>query len=417
MKYLLQKLTIYILLLLGFQSLFNSCKFDPTITPPEIQDSIKSINVFLDNSASMEGYMKSRTEFTEIVDDMLTDLNKTNNFKNNLKCFTISDELRTHNLDSFQRCLRIDSKHRIGIGKSSKLDSILTVIISTTDTSDISLLITDGIISGSDEEIRSYRTITKGEYNFDKKNDFKNIVKSIVDKNKDLGIIIQFYNSNFSGKYYKLDNSFIDSNFSSRPFYVIILGREKLLQKFYKQKILKDPIAEIIISDCDGNLIPVQTSDTKGVVANFANKTVKEEKNKEGLTMYLLIPDGFLFFNDFIKNKYKVIYNDTDTAIISGKIVKSSELKINNDPKIKNLITTHSHAIQLSAEVGLKSGDKVEIAHYIDPTLINRYNAEDDRIIDISYSKTLNLRYFIQGIIDGKGKENNKLFSEIINIK
>jgi len=195
---------------------------------------IKKVKLYLENSASMAGYFRHKTEFSDMMDDVITQFNISSKFRDKLEAYTICEAIEKYNtIEDFQSALRLEPGHQIPIGKSSQLDKILQNIYENTAKGEISILVTDAIMSGTDEQLKSYFKETGQHYNQAKKNALKNDIFSIADSKKDeFFISVCAQKSSFQGTYYKLDNSRLSGTFDNRPYYIISIGDKNLYTEY-----------------------------------------------------------------------------------------------------------------------------------------------------------------------------------------
>ena len=148
----------------------------------------------------MAGYFNTRTKFYDNIDNILVRLNGKRTFRDSVFTFTIGDEIKAYtDVESFRNQLDPTNKTRIAIAKSSPLDEIIANVCKASGEKDLNIIVTDGIISGSNKKLESYDD-PKAEkyYNKDFVNNLRNdimaklerLYRSILCKN--IGISVQF---------------------------------------------------------------------------------------------------------------------------------------------------------------------------------------------------------------------------------
>lgn len=176
------------------------------------------VHVYMENSASMQGYNnKDCNGFTSVISELVSAYGR-----KNTKGYFYSDGL-SEATDADKFADKIAGK-KVLYGKSSPLHVIISTIINKN--SSISFLVTDGIMSGTDEQIR-----TNASYNKDYREELQHNLSDKL-KEKQLASSIYQFESNFDGTYYCYDNSQIVLKERKRPFYVIAIGQKKYINDF-----------------------------------------------------------------------------------------------------------------------------------------------------------------------------------------
>ena len=212
-------------------------------TAPARVDSIK---FYLENSHSMGGYFQSQTDFFDNLDGIISDLDLSSNYPGRVHAYTIAEEIvGFESPDVFRSQLDPTNDTRIAIARSSPLHTIIQDICTHSGDHSVSLLVTDGIPSGSNRQLARYDNKAQDKYyNRDFISNLKNDLKTNIDRScNDLSIRIMAYRSNFNstGKhpYFKLDNNQHNGvqlgEFTRRPYYVFAIGRAEELRQFFEK--------------------------------------------------------------------------------------------------------------------------------------------------------------------------------------
>ena len=199
-----------------------------------------TVSIYLDNTSSMEGYYKSRdiSRFTSII-SAINDYYASQSSTKISAYYTQSDAKTKKTaitqvaFDELQNKL---THNNMTFGDSYQLDEFFNHLVNrlqnSGETADgIAFFITDGIPSGTNDEIknsigRRYSISNKGV-----------LESRIADRirplaNNGYSAAIYQFESNFTGDYYKYDNSKVRLNEKSRPFYVIAIGKNNLMDLF-----------------------------------------------------------------------------------------------------------------------------------------------------------------------------------------
>lgn len=194
----------------------------------KIEPQLTSTVIFIDGSVSMQGYIAPTvtTNFSAVasaIEGLVLDSCSEYIFKKN------KEQISGNNLSKqiSEKTLKLD-------GKESNLGVMLSEMINGVNNmpSSVYFLITDGILSTTDDNIRTDREwnrVHRGKL----QQDIENILRH--GKNKVASIVLQ-YEAPFRGKYTaynNLDKPYLDNQI--RPYYVIAIGQPSIIQQVYKE--------------------------------------------------------------------------------------------------------------------------------------------------------------------------------------
>jgi len=118
--------------------------------PTKVSASNKpSVNVYVENSGSMDGYVRGITDFEQIVYNYLTDI-IISDFTDSLNLFYINSDIIPQGSDISDFIERLEpSTFRIRGGNRgiSDISNVLKTVLSETQENEIAILVTDGIFS------------------------------------------------------------------------------------------------------------------------------------------------------------------------------------------------------------------------------------------------------------------------------
>lgn len=192
---------------------------------------IDSINLYIETSASMGGYFQKDAEFKTIVSDLSAKLH--NNIKPLSIWFIAEEKIRYPNeVSQFGAAI---ATTRIADQKSSQIHKIIEEIAANTDSTSVSLFVSDCILSFPDEEIRNNPEINK----YEAPNALKNNIFATFSnlKRRNLTASVYAFTSKFYGTYYDYGNRKTALNGERRPFYIWVIGNKALLDDF-NEKLL-----------------------------------------------------------------------------------------------------------------------------------------------------------------------------------
>lgn len=194
---------------------------------------LKGFNVYLENSGSMNGYVKGNTGFKQSIYFYLSQIE--NNITDSINLFYINNKVIPLgiNIDSFIKNINpVNFVKKGGNTSASDIAVVLDMILNRHKTNEISLFISDCIFSPgkkyqSDKEVQNYliQQCTHIENSFKRK---------LREMNHELAIVICQLYSDFNGNYFNRYDKpqYIDAK---RPFYFWLIGSPKHIQKLLKE--------------------------------------------------------------------------------------------------------------------------------------------------------------------------------------
>jgi len=190
-----------------------------------------NINVYIENSGSMDGYVKGVTEFEQAVYNYLTDI-KISKFTDSLNLFYINSDIIPQGSDISDFIEKLDPttfKNKGGSRGTTDISNLLKSVLTETKPNEISILVTDGIFSpgvGKDAE----------QYLVNQQIGIKSSMADYLDKYPNSAVVIYQLSSKFDGWYYNREDSRTKIN-EERPYYLWIIGKTDLINDL----ILKVP--------------------------------------------------------------------------------------------------------------------------------------------------------------------------------
>jgi hypothetical protein len=188
-----------------------------------------NVNVFVENSASMDGYVKGVTDFETAMYNLMADI-KLAKFCDSLNLNYINSEVVNNavnalppDIEDFIRKLEpTDFRRRGGNRGSTDIKEILRDVLGRVDGRNVAILISDFVFSpGKGMDATEYLEQQQVGIRIDiaqKKDSF------------DLAIAVIQLESGFNGVYYDRNNSSNAMN-GNRPYYVWVIGSEEQLRE------------------------------------------------------------------------------------------------------------------------------------------------------------------------------------------
>ena len=378
--------------------------FPPPPPPPPPQEVYftkgtepQLATIYLDNSASMQGYVKG-IQYLDALADLMSIYPNT------------EARLMSNSAMVIKKGSELISKlanNDINYVGQSLLNNDLEYIVSDIEKANkmkktkIAFFVTDGIMCGPASEIRK-----DSNYNINHRQDLTNSISDVF-KGKELGVSVYRLVSDFKGVYYCYDNSHepIDA---LRSFYIIAIGKPEVVSDFkenfikrQKQSIFKlRPKNEIhfIESKPINQYLSINAGTDGNVVLSIdKNNTVVYDRSKIKSDKDINFQISF----DAFKN-YK--YSGIDLA-------KNVQVKIDGtEYKTEAIADSLRNALIVKVDKnrlkGTSDGSKVHITiPYFTPAWITSTivsNDNDLRFIQgLADESTFFFNYFINGIMNG----------------
>lgn len=196
-----------------------------------ILPTIGKVRLYLETSASMNGYFGGNTEYKQIVTDLAVKIDKE---ISPVSISFISDTIRnfTHNATAFSNHI---ATTKIAKDKSSQLHEIFKKIALNTKNQDVSIFISDCILSFSNKVVKANPSINKTSASSTLKN---NIYSTFIDlKNNKQAASLYAFSSQFFGYYYDYQNVKTKLPGTVRPFYIWVIAKNNILPVFDEKLI------------------------------------------------------------------------------------------------------------------------------------------------------------------------------------
>ena len=211
-----------------------------TRKPTAIQP-IQDINVYLENSGSMDGYVKGNTGFEQSVYAYLTEL-QISKLIDTLNLNYINSKVipRGHDVETFIHNIEpVDFRKHGGNLGTSDIAVVLDSILQRHDKEDISIFISDCIVSPGKKYASSPQSLNN--YLLEQRTRIKKSFISALDKtNNDLSVVVCQLTSLFDGRFY---NKFDQPKYykGERPFYIWLIGSTSHIKQL-QDKVTLEPL-------------------------------------------------------------------------------------------------------------------------------------------------------------------------------
>ena len=208
----------------------NNDIFLPSNDGQKVFPAPSNIKIFMENSASMDGYVDLNSEFKDALGKIIVKshnyCDSTNLYFVNNAIYDVQKTALKGNVSYFISQLNAKTM-KVGDRSSSNINQIFSMVLERTKNDTISILFSDFVYSIEGKNISaliaSAKNLTMAA--------FMNALK----EDPDFATIILKCSSQFSGKYYDRNNRPI-SYTGIRPYYIFIMGKYEYL-KYLDQKL------------------------------------------------------------------------------------------------------------------------------------------------------------------------------------
>lgn len=335
------------------------------------------VNLYVENSGSMYGYMHDGFEFKDAVFGYITGVNR---YVKDTRFFYINSKIVPNNipLENLSGSFSADAFRAAGGDRSSTdLASMLKMILKRQDAKTVSVFVSDCILSLPKGAARNY--FVNNQISIEA------IVSKKLKKQKDLTFVVYRLMSRFCGKFYNSKGSSdIDAR---RPYYVVLAGPGNLVSQLVRKVPLESvPNAKVT------NMV-AYTAKHKPVMTltNSTGRLFKDNK------CTLLPEKGSDNYRIKVLADLTSTFMDADT-LVNRKLYKSSDrqFKLEYVERIKDTESPYTHILTVSAPQSVQpTNERISLEKPETPVWIEQAN--DDTGVFIG-RKTTGIKYVLYGI-------------------
>lgn len=358
----------------------NSCtnyEISTTDKNEEVTDNTKpKLNVFIENSGSMDGFVLDKSQFRDDLYDYISKLKGCTKAQNlyyiNAQIIPIQEPL-----ESFFTNLNVDDfKAKGGNRAHSDIVDMLGNMLSKADNNTVTLFASDCILDLPEGKTQSFFGL--------KKTALAEKIRQYRTQHEGFGFRILCMQSNFNGNLYPTGKAPIAVN-GNRPYYIWIFGPNKLISQLMKavpdESLGKDLKNCIAFSDISKGQVPNNVGKSKGAISRDGKVSLKSGNPKFDLYANL---GRTLLDEKSIEDK--------------GSYDLSPFLKIEGVSKINNDQSKYTHIIHLNLNHASRAENlKVALKKYDEDNLPKWVNDINDETGD-KQGTTCGIKYLIQGI-------------------
>ena len=371
------------------------------LTEDEVQNNVgpSVVNVFVENSGSMDGYVKGITEFEQAVYSYISDIKNNESVCCAMKLFYINsvkiqqpDDVR----DFIEKLEPSSFKLKGGNRKSTDLSNVIGDVIKDQTKDEINILVSDCVFSPG-------RGKNAHEYLVNQQIGIKGHFANKLKENPEFAVVIFQLDSYFDGRYFNCYDSPVAIT-AKRPFYILIFGDRCRVQALLKNV----PISKIkgsgvlnSYSIANTNIQPDYSIMVMPKIGSFQpdpsnpRTSIKKAKvDKRNPSMPFCVSIGIDYSSLLLDDSYLC---DANNYVINNKSYNISVT--NND--ISNNSYTHIIKLCLNNPI-ISRGDIVISLGKNKSVWAEKMTDEEgvDIFADGAMEKTFGLKYLIDGIFD-----------------
>lgn len=362
----------------------------PNVMPKDVK-----VKVFLDNTESMMGYMGTDDQSFAHAVSFVENFCKNKNYSN--ICGYYLDNKGIKQVEWRQFRDDITNNHVRKPSDSYSLHEFLSTIsveiAQDEKYSTLAIFVTDGIPSGTNEQIRNS---PNRRYNIENDvnliNDISNAVKSLKIDN---AVSIYQCNGKFKGLYRFYNNDSETFN-EVRPFYIIVIGHKKLVEQYSKyvnneveagHDVFRPKNQVHFINKTDSKALTLISDDITSISGNNNEYYVNETKVNDGEAKNLKINIPLNGLADYIKQDTATVRKSVN-VFVAQKLQEYKFTKLNDKWAIELVIPKMDYS-ELSVVIQVTD---------VLPNWVEHFNEPNDKM---KHQGTFGLRLLVQGLREG----------------
>lgn len=377
----------------------NIAKQDTATVYIDAIDFNPVVNVYLENSGSMDGYVKGTTEFEQIVYNYLVNL-KLAKITSELNLFYINSNVLPQQgdvQDFIEKLEPTSFKAKGGNRGTSDISQMIGMIMNEMNDSIVSIFISDCIFSPG-------RGKDAGDYLNNQKIGIKKVVGLYFNSHPKLAVMGYRCMSSFNGYCYD-KNDAGTLYVGKRPFYVWLFGTQGALNRIQnemlKNRYQLDGVQNEFMAFAGGTTM----SDSCYAVKRGSGKfDLNRNDPKHSIENLKADKNGKVRFSIEV-NYAPLILSDAYLCDTSMYVVNDSKYKVISVERIKEY-QKYSHIIHIEAERVHPSNLEIQLCTGI-PKWPEHYNDDEGNTISESNAdKTFGIKYMTNGIAEAIIRKN-----------
>ena len=372
-----------------------------------------NINVYLENSASMDGYVKGVTEFETAIYNLLGDFKISGlcdslnlNYINKTIPYQKQNALPADIQDFIEKLEPSVFKLRGGDRSVSDLKNILSTVLKTVNNKNAAVLISDFVFSpGKNANAQDYLN----NQGVGIKIDFAEKLEEF-----DLSAVVIQLQSNFDGLYYDKTDKPLSFK-GKRPYYVWIFGSTQQISTILNKKVLDNIKGgysnRLVLQSIKGISEPNYKILYSPKIGSFSAKQLNAKIISDASTSKANQTKGLFGFNVAVDLSNSLqdanYFLDTSNYILSNTKyqLKVETITDKNDASLSGF----THLLKLQTGELREEVLKIEIVGKTPSWVFNSTSIDDSKILNDKneQQKTFGLQYLIEGISDAFYPKSN----------
>jgi hypothetical protein len=372
-----------------------------------------NINVYLENSASMDGYVKGVTEFETAIYNLLGDFKISGlcdslnlNYINKTIPYKKQNALPADIQDFIEKLEPSVFKQRGGDRSVSDLNNILSTVLKTVNNKNAAVLISDFVFSpGKNKNAQDYLN----NQGVGIKIDFAEKLKEF-----DLSAVVIQLQSNFDGLYYDKTDKPLSFK-GKRPYYIWIFGSTQQISTVLNKKVLdnikggysnrlvlqsikeiNEPSYKILYNPKIGSFSAKQLNEK--IISDASTSKDNQTKGLFGFNVAVDLSNSLQDANYFLDTS-NYILNNTKYQLKIQTITDKNDASLSGFTHLLKLQTSELREDVLKIEIVGKTPSWVYNSTSIDDSYILNDKNEQQR--------TFGLQYLVEGISDAFYPKSN----------
>ena len=327
-------------------------------------DAPKAIDIYIDASGSMKGYVDGVTgTFKTNIPDLTVNPTNKASFsmpEDSVRCFTINNKkIISHDTRAF--CNNIRDKS-IFNGASTELHNMFDVVANNviSNCNHVAIIVSDCILSFPHSDI-----VRNSETNIQNIGVLEsNVTRSMTRLvNANLSVAIVQYKSDFNGNYYY---SYRDTPLASakgnilsdRPYYLIIIGKKSKIDAIFNKNVLPDGYSGVYMYNTESaqpvaHVIRAQKS---GAVSKVIDNIPSIRVQQKGPAAYFYVGVEDFPIASYLEPLDMIMKSPNSKQNIISSVEQVNYNDVNNDKNIGKDKVTASYFYKVT----LKSGEELK---------------------------------------------------------
>jgi hypothetical protein len=373
---------------------------------------IPEINVYIENSGSMKGYLNGYSDFKNTLTNYLTDIALTR-VTNSLNFYVINKNTQKINRDINSYIESLSSFSNEG---TSDIALMFKNVLSKTNNKTVSIFVSDCIFSPD-------KSRNASDYLRQQQNDIKSAVATHLEKFPKTSITVYQMQSGFTGTYYNRDNKKTTLTNQKRPYYIWIIGKiEDIIA--LKQNVKESQIQgggiihSYTLSPKDNNKIHYAILKSPKVgdferdknFPKYSITDIKKGENKKGAKLFMFtVGINWDRYQTLLGNNYlteKTSYEiETD-----GR--PNADYQIDVQP-FTGKATSFTHSLQLSTNKLYTCELNISLKNK-PPNWVNEINDPEGLDVRKAMGKTFGIKHLIEGVSEAYHLKGYQSYETII---